>query len=326
MQRRDFIAGLGGAVAWAAIARAQDPPMRRIGILSIAVESDAFAQDLLRVFVGRLGELGWVEGHNIRIDYRFASNDPVRLRAYARELVALRPDVLFAASPGVLALKEATQTIPIVFSGGADPVAGGFVASLAHPEGNVTGFANNPGSIATKRLGLLREIAPRLTDVAMMYDPAQSGASQFLADLEAAAPSLHVKIMGLPVQTDADIEADVATVARTPNSGLVVYTGGITETRMNTIVMSCALNKVPAIYRDRRYVAIGGLASYGTDGLESLRGAADYVDRILRGAKPADLPVLLPTKFPFAINLKTARTLGLEIPAGVLAVADEVIE
>jgi putative tryptophan/tyrosine transport system substrate-binding protein len=327
MRRRDFIAGLGSAAAWPLEARAQDVQMRRIGAISISAENDAGAQDIIEVFVKRLRELGWIEGRNIRIDYRYPGNDAARLHAYARELVALRPDVIFAMSPAVTALKEATRTIPIVFSGGADPIAGGLVASLARPDGNVTGFANNPPSIATKRLVLLREIAPQVLRVAMMYDPAQApDASEFLAELQAAAPSLRAEVVGLPARNIEDAESGIAALARMPDGGLVVYAGGFTITSIDAIAAAAAKYKIPAIYRDRRYVAAGGLASYGTNGFESLRGAADYVDRILRGAKPADLPVQLPTKFELVINLKTAKALGLSIPETLLATADEVIQ
>jgi len=326
MKRRDFIAGLGCATAWPLAARAQAPRMRRIGAISISVENDTGAQDIIEAFATRLRELGWIEGRNIQIDYRFPGNDAARLRAYARELVNLGPDVIFATEPTVPALKEATRTIPIVFSGGADPVAAGLVASLARPEGNVTGFTNNPPSVATKRLGLLRNIAPHVTRAGLMYDPVRSSGTQFLAELEHAVPSLGIEIAGLPVSNIADIEGGIAALARAPNNGLVVYAGGITTTRIDTIVAAAATYKIPAIYRDRHYVVAGGLASYGTDGLEGLRGAAEYGDRILRGAKPADLPVQQPTKFPFVLNLKTAKALGLAITSGVLATADEVIE
>jgi putative tryptophan/tyrosine transport system substrate-binding protein len=332
MKRREFIAGLGGAAfAWPLAARGETR-IRRVGVLMDGAVTEAGLQSFLErerigEFTSRLRELGWIEGRNIRIEYRFAANEAERVRSYARELVALEPEVIFAQAPVVKELKAATGTIPIVFAGGADPVAEGLVTSLARPGGNITGFSNNPASIATKRLQLLKEIAPRVTRVALMYDPVQaSGSLEFLAELHGIAPSMSVEVIGAPVLNIAEIEASLAGLAGRPNGGLVVYANGSTVAYLDTIIAEAAKHDIPAIYRDRHYVVAGGLASYGTDGLEGYRGAATYVDRILKGAKPGDLPVQQPTRFQFVLNLKTANALGLVIPTGILAIADEVIE
>jgi putative tryptophan/tyrosine transport system substrate-binding protein len=261
------------------------------------------------------------------IEYRFAGNDAGRMRTCARELVALQPDVIFAGWVAVPVLQAATATIPIVFAGGPDPAAQGLVASLARPGGNVTGFSNNVASIATKRLQVLKQIAPRVTHVALMYDPAYAtGALQFLAELEAVSASIGVEAAGAVVRNAAEIENALAALAGRPGAGLVVYAGGSTVAYLDTIIAAATMHDVPAIYRDRHYVAAGGLVSYGADGGESYRGAAAYVDRILRGDKPADLPVQLSTRIKLVINLKTAKALGLTIPETLLATADEVIQ
>jgi putative ABC transport system substrate-binding protein len=300
--------------------------MRRLGVISYENESDTDERELRDEFTARLRELGWIEGRNLHTDYRFAGNDAANMRAYARELVDLKPDVIFAGFEAVPALKTATGDIPIVFAGGPGPVAAGLVASMARPGGNVTGFSNNPASIATKRLQVLKEIAPRVTRVALMYDPGYSGASQFLAELQAAALSIGAEAKGAAVRNPAEIEDAVAALAARPGGGLIVFAGGSTFAYLDKIVASAAKQNIPAVYRDRHYVAAGGLASYGTDGRESYRGAAGYVDRILRGAKPSDLPVQQPTKFILVLNLKTANALGLTVPPNLLARADEVIE
>ena len=250
------------------------------------------------------------------------------MHTYAQELVGLQPDVIFApTSEAVAAIHAATRTIPIVFTGGTDPVAKGLVASMARPGGNVPGFANNGASIATKRLQLLKQIAPRIMQVALMYDPLlSSDALAFLAELHVAASSISVEVSGAAVHNPADIKNALVALAARPGSGFVVYSGGSTFTYLDAIITEAAKQGIPAIYRDRHYVAAGGLASYGSDGREGHRGAATYVDRILRGAKPSDLPVQQPTKFQFVINLKTAKALGLTIPETLLATADEVIQ
>jgi len=328
MKRREFITLLGGAATWPLVARAQQPVrVRRIGVISYENENDADERELRDQFITRLRELGWIEGHNLHTEYRFAGDDATRMRAYARELVELQPDVIFAGYEAVRALKTATTDIPIVFAGGPDPVAGGLVASLARPGGNVTGFSNNPPSIATKRMQVLKEVAPLVTRIALMYDPGySSGALQFLAELQAAAPSIGAEAKGAAVRNPAEIEDALAALAARPGGGVVVFAGGSTFAYLDKIVASTAKHNIPAIYRDRHYVVAGGLASYGTDGRESYRGAATYVDRILRGAMPSDLPVQQPTKFYLVLNLKTAKALGLTVPQSILLRADEVIE
>jgi putative tryptophan/tyrosine transport system substrate-binding protein len=328
MRRREFLAALSGAVAWPVMARAQQPDrLRRIGVLRYERENDAYPKEFLDKFNTRLRELGWIEGRNIHIDYRFADNDAGRMRTSASELVALQPDVIFAGVVTVPAVQAATKTIPIVFAGGNDPVAEGLVASLAQPGGNVTGFTNNVPSIATKRLQVLKQIAPFVTHVALMHDPGYStSALQFLAELKVVRASIGVEAAGAVVRDAAEIENALAALAGRSGGGLIVLTGGSTLTYLDTIIAGAAMYNVPAVYRDRHYVAAGGLVSYGADGRESYPGAATYVDRILRGAKPADLPVQTPTKFELVINLKTTKALGLTIPETLLATADEVIQ
>jgi putative ABC transport system substrate-binding protein len=327
MRRRDFIAGAAGAAVWPIGGRAQQIEQRRIGIISYEAENDVDEKQLRAEFYARLRELGWIEGRNIQVEYRFADNDDGRLRTYVWELIALRPDVIFANAAVVPVLQAATATIPIVFAGGADPVAAGLVVSVARPGGNITGFSNNVGSIATKRLQVLKQIAPRITHVVLMYDPGySSGSLQFLAELEGVGASIGVEVAGVAVRSVDEIENALGALAGRSGGGLVVYAGGSTVAHLDTIIAGAAIHNVPAIYRDRHYVAAGGLVSYGADGRESYRGAATYVDRILRGERPADLPVQAPTKFELVINLKTARALGLTIPETLLATADEVIQ
>ena len=328
MERREFIGLVGAVAAWPFVAQAQQAPLvRRIGVISYEAENNTDERELRNEFTARLRELGWIEGRNIQFEFRFAGNDDGRMRTYARELAALQPDVIFAGWVVVPALRTATATIPIVFAGGADPVAGGLVASLARPGGNVTGFSNNVPSIATKRLQVLKQIAPRVTHVALMYDPGySSGALQFLAELEAVGTSIGIELAGAAVRNAEEIETALAVLAGRPGGGLVVYAGGSTFAYLDAIIAGAAKRDVPTIYRDRHSVAAGGLVSYGADGRESYRGAATYVDRILKGEKAADLPVQAPTKFELAINLKTARALGLSVPDVLLAQATEVIE
>jgi ABC-type uncharacterized transport system substrate-binding protein len=330
MRRREFVTLLGGAAVLGCPRGAPGQPrdrMRRIGVISYENENDADERELRDQFTARLRELGWIEGSNLHTDYRFAGNEARNMRDHAKELVDLRPDVIFAGYQAVIALKTITTTIPIVFAGGPDPVAAGLVASLAQPGGNVTGFSNNPPLIATKRLQVLKEIAPLATRIALMYDPGySSGALQFLAELQAAALSINAEAKGAAVHNPAEIEDALAALAVTPDGGLIVYAGGSTFAYLDKIIASAAKHNIPAIYRDRHYVVAGGLASYGTDGRESYRGAATYVDRILRGAKPSDLPVQQATTFNLVLNLKTAKALGLTVSDALLARADEVIE
>jgi putative tryptophan/tyrosine transport system substrate-binding protein len=324
MRRREFIAGLGGAAAWPLAVRAQQA-VRRVGMLSTAAESDVSAQERIGAFRKSLQELGWVDGTNLRIDYRWAGNDVGRIETHARELVALQPDVILADAPTVPALQDVTRAIPIVFVGGADAVAEGLVASLARSGGNVTGFSNNSPSIATKRLQLLKEIAPKVTGVSFIYDPLWPGSSAFRSELQTVAARFGMRFSSAAVQNALDIVLTLEAVSREPDWGLVVYSAGSVDTHRELTIALANRSKLPAIYGFRHFAALGGLVSYGVDRNDPFRRAASYVDRILRGAKAADLPVQEPIKFELMINLKTAETIGLTIPETLLATADEVI-
>ena len=321
VKRREVIALLGGAAAWPLMARAQQPErMRRIGVLT--------GTDTQRVlaFTEGLRKLGWMDGRNIRIELR-ATNDPALLPAYAAELVGLAPDVIFASSPATLSpMQQATRTIPIVFATVSDPVALGFVPSLARPGGNITGFAHLEFTIATKRLELLKEIAPGVTRVAVIFDPANPASSGYVTELERAAPTLGFELSRAPVHGADEIESAVDALARKPNGGLFVVAGPAIGVRRELIIASAARHRLPAVYQFRYFVADGGLMYYGVDDIDSCRQAATYVDRILRGEKPGDLPIQTPIKFELVINLKAAKAIGLTVPLTLLARADEVIE
>jgi len=323
MRRRDFITLLGGAAAsWPLAARAQTrEPIRRIGVLT------ATNDERIRLAALREGlqKLGWTEGRNIRIT-SLAAGDAERLRALAAELVAIRPDVLLATSNITLAaLQQETSTIPIVFAGVSDPVATGFVTNLARPGGNITGFANYEEGIAVKWLELLKEIAPRVARVAFLYDPRSPSALGYLRTMEAVS-TLAVQVSGAPVGNAEDITRAVQTFAKDPNGGLLVLPSPAVRTHRDLIIALSAKHNLPAVAPFRDYVVAGLLASYGTDNIDQYRRAASYVDRILKGERPGDLPVQLPTKFELVINLKTARMLGLDPPITLLARTDEVIE
>jgi putative ABC transport system substrate-binding protein len=326
--RREFITLLGGAVAaWPLAARAQQPErIRRIGALSPRAD-DPEARALLAAFLQGLAQLGWLEGRNVRIDARWGAGDTDRIRRYAAELVALAPDVILATSTATVApLQQATRTVPIVFASVIDPVGAGFVASLARPGGNTTGFTIYEYGISGKWLELLKQIAPGVTRAAILRDPAiASGIGQFAA-IQGAAPPFGVEVSPVNVHDGADIERDITEFARTSNGGLIVT--GATRVNINRdlIIALAARHRLPAVYSDRALVVGGGLISYGPDRVDSHRRAASYVDRILRGEKPADLPVQAPTKYELVINLKTAKALGLDVPQTLLATADEVIE
>jgi putative tryptophan/tyrosine transport system substrate-binding protein len=327
MRRRQFIAGLGGMVAWPVMARAQQGErVRRIGVLMPYDETDSEAKARVAAFREGLEKLGWTEGRNISFDYRWAL-DPDRLRAYATGLVGMTPDVIFAAGgASLVALQKATQTIPIVFAGVADPVANGFVASVARPGGNITGFTTYEQTIAVKWLELLKEIAPRVTRVAFIYDPANPLSSGYLREIEAAAPSLGMKVSAQAVHNSAEIERMLDVDASALNNGLIVLASPVVTANRKQIIALAAKHRLPAIYHFRDFVTAGGLASYGADLLDLERRAATYVDRILKGGKPSDLPVQFATKFALVINLKTAKALGLTVPQSILLRADEVIE
>jgi putative ABC transport system substrate-binding protein len=331
MRRREFITLLGGAVAWPVGARAQQPArMRRIGVLTTFGDSDALAQGWDAAFRKRLDESGWHDSRNVQIDHRWAAGNADRLQAFAKELVVLQPDVIFAVTtPTVAALLRETRTLPIVFAQVSDPVGSGFVASLARPGGNVTGFTNIniESSIGGKWLELVKEIAPAVRRVAMIYNPPTSPfAGYYLRPFEAAGPAYGVQASAAAVHSDADIENTLDALAREPGGGFVVLPDTFTGTHRDQIVSLAARYRLPAVYPFRWFAEIGGLLSYGIDSDDMFRRAASYVDRILKGAKPADLPVQAPVKYELLINLKTAKALGLDIPATVLARADEVIE
>jgi ABC-type uncharacterized transport system substrate-binding protein len=329
MRRRDFITLLGGAAAvWPVAARAQQVErMRRIGVLMNLAPDDPEGQARITVFAQGLQEMGWIVGRNVRVDTRWGGGGADRIRRDAAELVALSPDVIFATSGTVLpALVQATRTVPIVFVQTADPVGSGFVDSLARPGGNVTGFLSFEFGISGKWLELLKEAAPGVTRAAVLRDPAvPSGMGQFGA-LQSAAPSLGVELRPVGVRDAGEIERAVTDFATSANGGLIVTASQLATVHRDLIVALAARYRLPAVYSDQYFVNAGGLISYGPNRIESYRHAASYVDRILKGEKPADLPVQAPTKYELVINLKTAKALGLEIPTTVLARADEVIE
>jgi len=327
VKRRDFVTLLGGAAAWPLAARAQQSERRRrIGVLMVVAESDPEAQPRIAAFLAGLQSLGWRDGQNVRIDYRWAAGNAGRIRAYATELIGLTPDVIFVSSTPALAALKATRTVPTIFIGVPDPVSSGFVTSLARPGGNVTGITNFEFSMGGKWVGLLRDIAPHITRVAIMINPQTPGGSSFLGPIEAAATSFAVKPIRVPVQDATDIERAIEAFAREVNGSVIVLPSPVTELHRNVIVALVARYRLPTIYPYRYFTAAGGLMSYGVDVVDIYRRAALYVDQVLKGAKPADLPVQQPTKFELVINSKAAKELGLEIPSILLATADDVIE
>jgi putative ABC transport system substrate-binding protein len=328
MKRRQFITLLGGAAAWPHAARAQQPVrMRRIGILLPAASDDAVYQTWVGAFLQALALLGWTIGRNVRIDTRWATANAAEIRRHAAELAALAPDIILAnGGTAVGPLLQATRTVPIVFAVVADPVGAGFVDSLARPGGNATGFMSNEFSLAGKWLELLKQIAPGVTRAAVLRDATQGAATSEFAVIQATASSLRVEVTPVGLRDTGEIERAVAEFARSPNGGLVVAAGAATTLHRDFIITLAARHKLPAVYWQRYFVAAGGLISYGPDLIEQFRQAAGYVDRILKGEKPADLPVQAPTKYETVINLKTAKALGLDVPATVLSRADEVIE
>jgi ABC-type uncharacterized transport system substrate-binding protein len=328
MRRRDFIALLGAAAAWPLAARAQQPSrMRRIGVLLNLAADDPESQRRMTAFVQGLQQLGWTDGRNVRIDTRSGAADPDRIRRYAAELIALEPDVILAATAFVTgAVRQATRTVPIVFVQVVDPVGAGFVETLARPGGNATGFMQYEYGLSGKWLELLKEIAPHVTRAAVIReptDPAQIG--QFAA-IQSMAPSLGMVVSPVSGHDAAEIERAITAFANSSNGGLIVPGSALATTHRGLIITLAAQHKLPAVYSNPIFVTGGGLISYGPDRIDQYRHAPGYVDRILKGEKPADLPVQAPTKYELVINLKTAKTLGLEVPATVLARADEVIE
>ncbi len=329
MRRRAFITLLGGAAAsWPLAARAQQSErMRRIGVLMPVAAGDPAAQARLVAFVQGLQEQGWTVGRNVQLDIRWAAGEPELFRRYAAELVALAPDVILGAvTTSVRALLEVTRTIPVVFAAATDPVGGGLVASLARPGGNVTGFSQQEFGLRAKSLELLKELSPRTARVAVLRDSTTTGGIAQFAAVQTAAPALGVELTSIDVRDAGEIERTVAAFVRQPNGGLIVTAGARGEAHRELIIKLAAGHRLPAVYPWRYWVSDGGLISYGTDPIDLYRRVATYVDRILKGEKPADLPVQAPTKYELLINLKTARALGLEVPPTVLARADEVIE
>ena len=330
MKRREFISVIGGAVAaWPLAAGAQQPDrVRRIGVLMNLGSDDAEGQARNAAFLQGLQELGWTVGRNVRIEYRWGAGDAELFRRYASELVALAPDVILAVGGAVLpSLLQATRTVPIVFTGTPDPVGAGFVESLARPGGNVTGFTPFlEFGISAKWLELLKEIAPHVTRAAVIRDPAIAGGTGQLGAIQSVAPSLGVELRPIGVRDAGEIERAITAFARSPNGGLIVTGSTLVLVHRNLIVTLAARHKLPAVYYYPIFAAAGGLIAYGPDQIDQYRQAAGYVDRILKGEKPADLPVQAPTKYELAINLKTAKALGLTVPDSLLARADEVIE
>ena len=328
IKRREFITLLSGAaVAWPLAAGGQQPErMRRIGVLMNLASDDAEGQARLAAFHQGLQQLGWTVGRNVQIDYRWSAGNADYIRKFAAELVALAPDVIVSTgSPSVAVLQQATRSVPIVFTAVVDPVGGGLVASLARPGGNATGFMLFEYSTSGKWLELLKEIAPRVMRAAVIRDPTLTAAVAQFAAIQGAAGSLGVELSPIDMRDAGEIERAVTAFSRVSNGGLIVTASG-SSARRSLIITLAARHKLPAVYAFRYFATSGGLISYGPDIIDPFRRAAGYVDRILKGEKPADLPVQTPTKYELVINLKTAKALGLEIPPTLLARADEVIE
>jgi putative ABC transport system substrate-binding protein len=327
-RRRAFITLLGGAAAaWSIAARAQQPERtRRIGVLMGGVESDP-PNPNFSAFAQALAGLGWADGRNLRMELRWPGADINRIRAIAQELVGLQPDIIVTSStPATIALQRETRTIPIVFASVADPVAQGIVPRLNQPGGNTTGFGGREASLGGKWLELLTEIAPGLKRAAIMFNPDLAPVSIYMPSFETAVRSLKIVPIIAPVHSDVEIEAAVIALGREPGGGLVVVSDTFMVSHRASIISAAARNNVPAVYTQSEFARDGGLLSYGPDLVDLHRRAATYVDRILRGEKPGDLPVQLPTKFDMAVNLKTAKALGLAIPPSILLRADELIE
>jgi ABC-type uncharacterized transport system substrate-binding protein len=334
MRRRDFNTLLGGgaaavasSVSWPLVAQEQPGRMRRIGMLWIIAEIDPQATKNREAFLKQLHQLGWRAGDNVHIDHRSAADDANRQRAYAAELIGLTPDLIVAeGTPGLAAAQLTTRTVPIIFVNVTDPVGQGFVESLARPGGNATGFSDLEYGISGKWLELLKELAPRVTRAAVLRDSTLTSGTALLAAIQAVAPSLGVEVGPINVPNTGEIDRGIAALARSANGGLIVAAGGWAVRHHDLIIARAGQHKLPAVYYDRYFVTAGGLISYGPDRVDQYRQAAGYIDRILKSEKPADLPVQNPTKYELVINLKTAATLGLEMPPTLLARADEVIE
>jgi putative ABC transport system substrate-binding protein len=328
VRRREFITLLGGAVAWPLAARAQQAErMRRIGVLMPYGENDPVWKPRLSAFTQALVDLGWTDGRNVRMDLRWHGDDINRIPALAQKLVGLQPDIILTnGTPPTVAVQRETQTIPIVFASVSDPVPSGIVTRLDHPGGNITGFANLDATLGGKWLELLSEITPGLKRAAIMFNPDTATASLYLPSLETAARLLNVMPIIAPVHSDIEIETAIIALGREPGGALVVMPDLFTMAHRAPIILAAARANVPAVYWYSDFARDGGLLSYGVDSVDIFRRAATYVDRILRGAKPGDLPVQFPAKYEMAVNLKTAKALGLSIPPTMLTLADEVIE
>jgi putative ABC transport system substrate-binding protein len=328
MRRREFITLLGGAATWPLAARGQQGQrMRRIGVFMPGVANDPEYEVRIAAFLQGLGELGWMVGRNVRIDYRWGAGDVEHYRAIAAELIALSPDVVVAYGYATAsALQKASRSVPIVFASVTDPVGGGLVASLARPGGNATGFVSSEFGFAGKWLELLKEVEPRVNRVAVLRNAAIASQIALFGSIQSVAPSFGVELRPIDTSDAGEIERAVTAFAREPNGGLIAASGAGVMQHRELIVMLAARHRLPAVYAYRAHVASGGLISYGADQVENFRQAASYVSRILKGEKPADLPVQAPTKYQLVINLKTAKALGIDVPPTLLARADEVIE
>jgi putative tryptophan/tyrosine transport system substrate-binding protein len=328
MRRREFIAGLGGAVAWPLVARAQQgEPVRRVGVLMNRAADDPDGKARLAAFQQGLQQFGWSDGRNVRIDTRWGEDDVDRERKYAAELVALAPDVILASGTlSVAPLQRISRTLPIVFVGVVDPVGVGIADSLARPGGNATGFMLFEYSLGGKWLDLLKQIAPSVTRVAVLRDPDVPAGTAMFGVIQSQAQSLGLEVSPVGMRNARQIELDLAAFARSGNGGLIVTPGASVSVHRDLIVTLASSLKLPAVYPYRFMVAGGGLMSYSPDQVDEFRRAASYVDRILKGEKPGDLPVQAPTKYELVVNLKTAKALGLEVPHSLLARVDEVIE
>jgi putative ABC transport system substrate-binding protein len=328
MKRREFIGLLGGALAWPLAARAQQRQrMRRVGVFTPGTADDPEHKTRDAAFLQGLGELGWIVGRNLRIDYRWGAGDYERFRAMAAELIELNPDVILAqGSSTVTALQKTSGTVPIVFANVTDPVGSSLVATMARPGGNATGFVTTEFGFSAKWLELLKELAPRVTRVAVLRSSAVASQIALFGGIQSVAPALGVELRPIDTRDAGEIERAVAAFAGEPNGGLIAASGSGVLLHRELIVALAARYRLPAVYAYRSHVVSGGLASYGPDSIDQFRRAAQYVDRILKGERPADLPVQAPTKYELVINLKTAKVLGIEMPASVLARADEVIE
>jgi putative ABC transport system substrate-binding protein len=328
MRRREFITAIAGSAAAWPLATSAQPAMPMISELMGWPESFTLAHSWLAAFRDKLAKLGWKEGNNIRIELRWNATDPDAMKTFPKELVDLRPDAIFSqTTPAISALARETQTIPIVFVLVSDPIGSGFAASLAHPSGNITGFTGNDPAIGGKWMELLKEIAPRTARVALLFNPATAPQIKFyMPSIKATASSVAVEVSDAPVHAKQEIEGAMAAQARTPGGGLIVMPDAFNNANINLIIALAARYGIPTIFNDLLHAELGGLIAYGTDFAELFRQAAEYIDRVLKGAKPGQLPIQQPTKYELLINLKTAKALGLTIPESVLSLADKVIE